>query len=59
MKAAISERQADSRLAQLQYLAADEELCELLWQIAALPEEARLIVRLMVAHLSAGKSAAS
>ncbi len=57
MKAAISARPASSRLAQLEYLASDEELCELLWQIAALPEDARLIVRLMVAHLSAARAA--
>jgi hypothetical protein len=59
MKAAVSERPTQNRLAQLQYLASDDELCDLLWQIAALPEEARLIVRLMVAHLSAGKPASS
>jgi hypothetical protein len=39
------------RLAQIQYLADDSELCDLLWQIAALPDEARLVIRMMVAYL--------
>ncbi len=38
--------------AQLTYLAEDKELAALMWQIAALPEDARLILRMMVAHLA-------
>jgi hypothetical protein len=38
--------------AQLAYIADDKELGDLLWQIAALPPEARRIVRMMVQHLS-------
>lgn len=45
-------QEATSIHAQLSYLAQDRELAALIWQIAALPEESRLIVRMMVAHLS-------
>jgi hypothetical protein len=41
-----------NRTAQLSYLAEDKELVELLWKISSLPEDARLIVSLMVSHLS-------
>lgn len=41
-----------NRTAQLNYLAEDKELVDLLWKISALPEDARLIVSLMVSHLS-------
>lgn len=37
---------------QIAYLADDKELAAVMWQIAGLPEEARLIVRMMVAQLS-------
>lgn len=39
------------------YLPEDPEFAELIWQIAALPPDARLIVRLMVAHLAVGNRA--
>jgi hypothetical protein len=41
-----------NRTAQLAYLAEDKQLVDLIWKISALPEEARLIVSLMVSHLS-------
>lgn len=41
-----------NRTAQLSYLAEDKELVDLLWKISALPDDARLIVSLMVSHLS-------
>lgn len=41
-----------NRTAQLNYLAEDRELIDLLWKISALPDDARLIVSLMVSHLS-------
>jgi hypothetical protein len=43
---------AANRTAQLSYLAEDKELIDLLWKISSLPEDARLIVSLMVSHLS-------
>jgi hypothetical protein len=49
---------AASRLAQMNYLAQDPELGALLWEIAALPDEARLIVRMMVDYLRANAAAA-
>ncbi|MGL4438547.1 MAG: hypothetical protein ACRCUE_04690 [Bosea sp. (in: a-proteobacteria)] len=41
-----------NRTAQLSYLAEDKELVDLLWKISSLPDDARLIVSLMVSHLS-------
>lgn len=41
-----------NRTAQLNYLAEDKELVELLWKISTLPNDARLIVSLMISHLS-------
>ena len=43
----------NNRIAQLQYLAEDRELLALIWTIAALPDDARVIIRLMVDHLAA------
>ena len=48
----ISKETAANRAAQLSYLAEDKELVELLWKISALPADARLILSLMVSHLS-------
>ncbi|MCU0886081.1 MAG: hypothetical protein MUC44_14285 [Beijerinckiaceae bacterium] len=48
----ISKDTAANRVAQLSYLAEDKELVDLLWKISALPADARLIVSLMVSHLS-------
>ncbi len=48
----VSKDTAANRLAQLNYLAEDKELVELLWKISALPADARLIVTLMVSHLA-------
>jgi ApbE superfamily uncharacterized protein (UPF0280 family) len=42
---------ARQRQAQIQYLADDPEMCDLLWQIAALPDDARIVIRMMVAYL--------
>ncbi len=41
-----------NRAAQLSYLAEDKELVELIWKISALPEDSRMIVKMMVQHLS-------
>jgi hypothetical protein len=41
-----------NRTAQLSYLAEDRQLVELLWKISSLPDDAKLIVSLMVSHLS-------
>ncbi len=41
-----------NRTAQLTYLADDRELVDMLWKISALPEDARLIIKLMVSHLA-------
>jgi hypothetical protein len=46
-----------NRTAQLSYLAADKELVELIWKISVLPEDARLIIKLMVSHLVAVSNA--
>ena len=48
----ITTNSVTNRAAQLAYLAEDKELVELIWKISALPDDARLIVSLMVAHLS-------
>ncbi len=41
-----------NRSAQLSYLADDKELVDMLWKISALPDDARLIIKLMVSHLA-------
>jgi hypothetical protein len=49
---AISHDTLTNRTAQLSYLAEDKELVGLLWKISALPDDARLIISLMVSHLT-------
>ncbi len=53
----IADETAANRAAQLRYLAEDRELVDVIWKISALPEDARLIVRLMVSHLLAAEQA--
>ncbi len=49
----ISSDSLANRTAQFAYLAEDRELLDLIWRISTLPEDARLIVQLMVRHLAA------
>ncbi len=49
---ALSLDSITNRTAQLSYLAEDKELVDLLWKISALPDDARLIISLMVSHLA-------
>ena len=48
----IAPNSVTNRAAQLAYLAEDKELVQMIWKISALPDDARQIVSLMVAHLS-------
>lgn len=41
-----------NRVAQIAYLAEDDELSSLLWAIAALPPESRQLIEMMVRQLS-------
>jgi hypothetical protein len=41
-----------TRMAQIAYLAEDDEMSSLLWAIAALPPESRQLVEMMVRQLS-------
>lgn len=54
---AIAHDSLTNRTAQLVYLAEDKELVDLLWKISALPDDARLIVSLMVSHLAQAEKA--
>ncbi len=57
MVAALKEPRAAVH-AQLSYIAEDAELASLMWQIAALPDEARLVIKMMVNYLGERNAAA-